>query len=120
MRIKTVVEKTGLTRDTLRFYEKQGLIRSPSRKNNGYRDYDETVVVQLKMITRARELGFTLREIKDLTKLLYSEQLTQKEMAKQLEQKCHEIDRKISALQQIKNEIKRAQDGFCDYKDHIN
>ncbi|MGL1958298.1 MAG: MerR family transcriptional regulator [Colwellia sp.] len=119
MKTKEITEKTGLSRDTIRFYEKENLIPSPSRSSNGYRFYDEQVVTQLKMITRAKELGFTLKEIKELTKLLYSKGLTKKKMSKQLELKNLEIDRKVFALKKIKEEINKALEGMCDYKEHL-
>ena len=67
MNIKELTETVGLSRDTIRFYEREGLISKPSRKSNGYRDYDNKIVEQLNMIVMAKELGFTLKEIRELT-----------------------------------------------------
>jgi DNA-binding transcriptional MerR regulator len=64
MQIKTLEERSGLTRDTLRFYERSGLITAPRRLSNGYREYDEHTLAELKFISAAREVGFTLIEIK--------------------------------------------------------
>ncbi|MDC0434190.1 MerR family transcriptional regulator [bacterium] len=64
MQIKTLEERTGLSRDTIRFYERRGLITSPRRLANGYRHYDELTLAELKFIAAAREVGFTLSEIK--------------------------------------------------------
>lgn len=64
MQIKTLEERSGLTRDTLRFYERSGLITAPRRLSNGYREYDEHTLAELKFISTAREVGFTLTEIK--------------------------------------------------------
>ena len=64
MRIKQLEARSGLSRDTLRFYERSGLITPPHRLANGYRDYDEHTIVELKFIAAAREVGFTLAETK--------------------------------------------------------
>jgi DNA-binding transcriptional MerR regulator len=64
MQIKRLEARSGLTRDTLRFYERRGLITPPRRLPNGYRDYDEHTLAELKFIAAAREVGFTLAEIK--------------------------------------------------------
>ena len=119
MKTKEITEKTGLSRDTIRFYEKENLIPAPKRSSNGYRDYDEHMIIQLKLITRAKELGFTLKEIKELTKLLYTHELTKKEMGKQLELKVLEIEHRVLELKKIKQEINNALAGLCDYKEHF-
>lgn len=54
--------------DTIRFYEKEGLLQ-PKRLPNGYRDYDESCEAQLKMIVVLKQLGFSLKEIEQLTQL---------------------------------------------------
>lgn len=64
MQIKGLEARSGLPRDTLRFYERSGLITPPRRLSNGYRDYDEHTLAELKFIAAAREVGFTLAEIK--------------------------------------------------------
>lgn len=64
MQIKTLETQSGLSRDTLRFYERSGLITSPRRLPNGYRDYNDHTLTELKFIAAAREVGFTLAEIK--------------------------------------------------------
>ena len=52
--------------ETMRFYERQGLLEEPERRASGYRQYDQEAVAVLKFIRRAKELGFTLKEIKGL------------------------------------------------------
>ena len=64
MQIKMLEARSGLPRDTLRFYERSGLVTPPRRLANGYRDYDEHTLAELKFIAAAREVGFTLAEIK--------------------------------------------------------
>ena len=119
MQIKQVVEKTGLSRDTIRFYEQQGLIAAPKRTENGYRQYDESVILYLNMINQAKDLGFTLKEIKQLVQLLYSRELTQAQMQRQLQIKREEINRKLSELENIRQQIDLALAGLCKYREQL-
>lgn len=116
MEIKEFSEKTGLTKDTIRFYEKIGVIPKTKRKKSGYRTYNEELVIQVKMISRAKSLGFSLVEIKDLSILLNAKGLTKKKMGEKLKIKLNEIDNKIKSLESMKKEIKDALDGLCIYK----
>jgi DNA-binding transcriptional MerR regulator len=64
MRIAELEQKSGLGRDTLRYYERQGLITPPRRSANGYRQYDQHTLVELQFIQKGKWLGFTLDELK--------------------------------------------------------
>ncbi len=55
--------------ETVRFYQRKGLLAEPDRRPSGYRQYDEAIVDRLRFIKRAKELGFTLNEIKELLSL---------------------------------------------------
>lgn len=68
MQIKQFAHKYKLTADTIRFYEKEGLLK-PLRQNNGYRVYDLDCEEKIKFILVLRQLGFTLNEIKQLLAL---------------------------------------------------
>ena len=63
MKIGEVAAAAGLGIDAIRFYEREGLIAAPARRPSGYRDYAPDVVVSLRFIKRAKELGFSLNEI---------------------------------------------------------
>jgi MerR family transcriptional regulator, copper efflux regulator len=65
MRISELADKTGLTIDTLRFYEKQGLLHEMhfTRRANGYRDYNEAAVARLLLIRQGHAAGITLTEM---------------------------------------------------------
>lgn len=65
-RIAEVARRSGFTPATLRYYEKAGVLASPSRTASGYRVYDERALERLQLISRAKELGCTLEEITDL------------------------------------------------------
>lgn len=67
MRIAEVAERTGFSTPTLRYYEDIGLMPAAERTEAGYRSYDDTALERLRFISRAKQLGCTLDEIKDLT-----------------------------------------------------
>ncbi len=60
--IGQVARRAGIGLETVRFYERQGLIEEPPRKDSGYRQYSEQVIVRLRFIRRAKELGFSLKQ----------------------------------------------------------
>ena len=70
MKIGQLSEKTNCKIETIRYYEKTGLIPEPNRTESGYRNYDETHLKRLVFIRRSRELGFTIKEIRVLLQLV--------------------------------------------------
>ena len=119
MQIKELSDKTGLSKETIRYYEKIGLLPKAKRSESGYRYYNNDIVEKIRMVHIAKGLGFSLTEIKDLTKLLFLNNLTKKEMAKKLETKRYEIDQKIQSLQTIKKEINNVLKGNCEYRNYL-
>lgn len=108
MQIGEVAEATGLSRDTLRFYEKRGLLRA-RRSANGYRDYPPEAVDWLRYIRLAQTLGFTLAEIEaDLPLLAESDAAaTAPQLRAALERKLADIDQRIDGLQMLRGELTR-------------
>lgn len=101
MRIGTLSTLTGLSRDSLRFYEKRGLLQA-RRSNNGYRDYPEEAVQWLGYVRTAQQLGFTLAEISaDLPLLVQGEDAGQA-LRQTLTRKLADIDARIAALQDLR------------------
>jgi MerR family transcriptional regulator, copper efflux regulator len=66
MTIGRIANAAGVSIDTLRFYERQGLLAKPGRNLSGYRNYSTDVLDRLRFISDAKRLGFTLKEIKEL------------------------------------------------------
>lgn len=69
MLISQLAKAAGIHTETVRYYERQGLIKQPDTPIEGYRRYSETILNQIQFIKRAQEMGFTLKEIKNLLKL---------------------------------------------------
>lgn len=86
---------SGVNLETIRYYERIGLMPPPPRSAGGYRHYDEPALKRLRFIRRGRELGFGIKEIATLLQL-----------AGQPEQPCHEADRLAQAhLQEVEDKI---------------
>lgn len=69
MRIGELATKAGVSVQSLRFYERQGLLRKPPRTVSGYRDYDRTDLERIAFIKWCQPLGFTLKEVRQLMRL---------------------------------------------------
>jgi MerR family copper efflux transcriptional regulator len=69
MRIGEVAAEAGVGIQTLRYYERRGLLPAPTRQLSGYRRYDSDIIQRIRFIRRAQDLGFTLQEISDLLTL---------------------------------------------------
>lgn len=96
-----LARQTGCHLETIRYYEKIGLLPNPPRSAGGYRIYDETHVRRLRFILRARELGFGISEIRDLLHLVDCSSQTCVEVQRRTEPHLAEIRAKIADLQRI-------------------
>jgi MerR family copper efflux transcriptional regulator len=114
MQIGAIAEATGISRDTLRFYEKRGLLRA-RRNSNGYRDYPPEAVDWLRYIRTAQSLGFSLAEIEADLPLLSAQDASAETLRAALSAKLDEIDRRIAGLQELRGELARRLDvGMAD------
>lgn len=107
MWIKELAVRSGLSIDTVRFYEKRGLIdpRHFRRLENGYRDYAEGTVERLLLIKGAQVAGFRLDEIRELLTLWEQDQLTEAEIRARYARKLAEISAKRRELDRIEQHI---------------
>ncbi|TWI11491.1 heavy metal-responsive transcriptional regulator [Aerolutibacter ruishenii] len=69
MQIGQLARRTGVPIDTIRYYENHDILPAPSRQASGYRAYDDDDIARLNFVRRAKGLGFTLREIRELLEL---------------------------------------------------
>src|SRR5437660_11848398 len=103
--IGQVARSAGVGIETVRFYERQGLLTEPARKESGYRQYGEDVVARLRFIRRAKELGFSLKEIAELLALRVEPETTCAEVRTKAEAKIVDVEEKIQALRRIKKAL---------------
>ena len=93
--------------ETLRFYEREGLIAPPARRRSGYRQYPPETVRRVRFIRRAKELGFTLKEIVDLLSMRVDADKSCAEVRALARAKISDIDRRITALARMKHAMER-------------
>jgi Hg(II)-responsive transcriptional regulator len=118
LRIGEVAKRSEVGIETIRYYERQGLLAEPARRPSGYRQYDESVVSRLRFIRSAKELGFTLAEIKELLGLWFDVKTKCEHVRQKSEQKIREIDDKLRALQKMKRSLKKII-GQCADRDSL-
>lgn len=111
--IGKVAKSAGIGIETVRFYEREGLIEAPARTEGNYRIYPQCDILRLRFIKRAKNLGFTLKEIKELLMLQHNPQATKADVKQQTEAKIADIELKIRDLTRIK-EILESLYESCD------
>lgn len=99
--IGQLAKETGTHVETIRYYERQGLIAEPPRRASGYREFPPEYVERIRFIKRAQTLGFTLREISELLALADGNPAC-KDIRKFAEEKVEDIETRIRDLQKIK------------------
>ena len=100
-----LAQRAGIGIETVRFYERKGLIKEPPRNESGYRQYPEDVVSRILFIRRAKELGFTLKEIDELLSLKVDPESTCADVRERAEAKIADIDQRLGILRRMKNAL---------------
>lgn len=101
-KIGEVASRADVNKETVRYYEKRGLIPKPDRRRSGYRIFTHRHIDQIRFIKRAQELGFTLSEIKELLELRLDEDTSCEQVRIKAESKLKEVKQKITDLNRIK------------------
>jgi MerR family transcriptional regulator, copper efflux regulator len=104
MRISEVAKAAGVGVETVRFYERKGLVVQPKRPvlSGGFRSYSTEAVERIRFIRQAQEIGFSLREIKDLLSLRVDPDADCGEVRTHARTKLEEVNRKIASLTDMK------------------
>ncbi|MFQ5660889.1 MAG: MerR family transcriptional regulator [Gammaproteobacteria bacterium] len=103
--IGQVAKQTGVSVETIRFYEHKGLIEEPRRKESGYRQYMEDDLKKFIFIQQAKTLGFSLNEIKELLSLRSDPKTTSREIKRIAELKLENIEEKLKMLRKMKRTL---------------
>jgi MerR family mercuric resistance operon transcriptional regulator len=103
--IGKIARSAELAIDTVRYYEREGLIEKPARSASGYRNYRPEIVARLRFIRQAKELGFTLSEIKELLSLRAMPGRSSGDVKARAEAKIADIERRIAALRGMKRAL---------------
>lgn len=105
--IGRVAKLSGLPVDTIRFYEKKGLLQPPPRNPSGYRVYHPEAVDLIRFIKRSRDLQFSLHEVADLIKLFFHESDPSEEIQRITEQKIREVNARLEELVKVKAQLEQ-------------
>lgn len=113
--IGKLAKEAGVKIDTVRFYERKGLIKQPSN-TSGFRKYPYEDALKIRFIKRTQELGFTLKEAKELLDLKISKSAKCSLVKNKADLKIQEVELKIKDLKRIKKTLKGLSDA-CGRKD---
>lgn len=105
MKIGKLAVAAGVSTSRIRFYEKQGLVPSATRLNNGYRDYPDEMVSRLQTITMSKALGFTLSEIKKFLPDDPSDLIARSDVVEILQTKRANVDHQMEELKITRSKI---------------
>lgn len=110
LKVGEAARLAGVVPQTLHYYERQGLLPEPPRTASNYRLYPEEVVSRVRFIKRAQELGFTLREIKELLSLRSGPSARCQDVRERARAKVRHIDAKLRGLRAMRAELTRMID----------
>ncbi|MEO8467057.1 MAG: heavy metal-responsive transcriptional regulator [Gammaproteobacteria bacterium] len=105
--IGSAAQRAGVGIDTIRYYEREGLLPTAQRRASGYRDYAASSVERLRFIRRAKDLGFTLREIRELLALSHDRERGVGDVKRLAQQRLAEIEHRIAELQRVERGLKQ-------------
>ncbi|MBI1367131.1 MAG: MerR family transcriptional regulator [Planctomycetes bacterium] len=107
MTIGQAAREAGVGVETIRYYQRQGLIDQPARRGTGFRHYDRQTVRRLRFIRHAKRLGFTLREIRELLELHVDPECRGRcrQMLELTSTKLADIEQRIAELERMKRTL---------------
>lgn len=114
LRAGQVADAAGVNVETLRYYERRGIIPEPDRSLGGHRLYSDATVTTLRVIKAAQRLGFTLDEVAELLEAGRHHHGTAGGLQSRTEAKLAEVDQKIADLHVIRDSLIAARDAGCD------
>ena len=101
-----VAREASVNVETIRFYERKGILPNPRRSRSGYRLYSEEDVSRIRFIKRSQDLGFSLREVAELLSLRVEPGTTCRTVLERAEEKLADIEGKIHDLNQMKKALR--------------
>jgi DNA-binding transcriptional MerR regulator len=118
MRVGEVAERAGVNIETLRYYERRGLLPEPDRSPSGHRRYDEETVRFLRAIKEAQAVGFTLAEIEEYMRAARRSAAPSEALRVRMAAKIDQIDSRIAGLRRMREELARVVGCACETLDN--
>ena len=116
MRIGQLAARSAVSVQTIRYYERRGLLKKPRRLSSGYRDYSPEGAAIVAFIKRLQESGFTLKEIGAILRLLSTHSLNAVDARARVEDKVRQIDERIQSLKLIRTKLSESLE-TCECRD---
>jgi Hg(II)-responsive transcriptional regulator len=107
MWISEAAAQAGVNVQTIRYYERRGLLPRPPRRASGYREFPDAAVRVVRFIKRAQELGFTLDEVEELLQLRRHAGRNRPRIRSVAERRIAQIEQKVAELERMKRALKR-------------
>lgn len=117
--ISELAKRSRVNLETIRYYERQELLPKPPRSRSGYRIFPLESIQRIRFIKQTQELGFSLREIKELLALRIEPLSSSANVREKVEAKIADIDEKMKTLRAMKKELAQLKDA-CDGKSSIS
>lgn len=105
MRIGELARATGTKAETIRYYEREGILPAADRTDSNYRDYSDDHLATLTFVRRARELGFGMAQVRQLLALSDHDDKPCKNVDRLVQEQLGEVDRKIADLTSLREEL---------------
>lgn len=105
MRIGELAKATGTKAETIRYYEREGILPAADRTDSNYRDYADAHLVTLTFVRRARELGFSMAQVRELLALSDHNEKPCQDVDRLVQQQLAEVERKIVDLTALRDEL---------------
>ena len=113
LKVGKLAEAAGVGVETIRFYERRGLLQQPEKKASGYREYNPGDVARIQFIKTAQAIGFTLKEIAELIQLEKDHNSRCGDVQQRAQEKVQLVEQKITQLQKMRAELNRLSQ-CCD------
>ena len=107
MKSKELAQRTGFSISSIRFYEREGILPEPERRDNGYRDYDEKYVDLLNLIEILRSLGFPLADIKEFMGKLTRKSIDRAYISAKIKEREANIAKQLALLQDLQQQFRQ-------------
>ncbi len=107
MRIGELAQATGTKAETIRYYEREGILPYADRTDSNYRDYSKDHLATLTFVRRARELGFSMAQVRELLALSDRDDKPCQDVDRLARSQIDEVQRKINDLTAMRDELSR-------------